>query len=80
MLERVVAARQLWRRASQRSWDLGTLMKYVCKVLIYHPPKKLPKRVFHHDSVLLQPAMNAGEFHSPRMRNHKPFGMIACHN
>ena len=39
MLERVVAARQLWCRALQQRWDLGTLMKYVSKVLIYHPPK-----------------------------------------
>lgn len=39
MLERVVAACQLWCRASQWRCDLGTLMKYVCKVLIYHPPK-----------------------------------------
>ena len=39
MLERVVAAHQLWCRALRRRWDLGTLMKYVCKVLIYHPPK-----------------------------------------
>jgi hypothetical protein len=28
------------------------------------------KLAFHHDSVLLQPAMNAGEFHSQRKRNY----------
>ena len=39
MLWCVVAARQLWCWLSQRRYDLWTLMKCVCKVLIYHPPK-----------------------------------------
>ena len=114
MLERVVAARQLWCRALQRRWDLGTLMKYVCNVLIYHPPKNdvgtrcrcsptlaqslaakmglgdineiclqgpnlssSQKWAFHHDSVLLQPAMNAEEFLSLRKWQHKHSGTIA---
>ena len=65
-LECVVAACQLWCRALQQRWDLGTLMKYVCKVLIYHPPKNLHSMIFHHDSVLLHPAMSAKEFLSLR--------------
>ena len=39
MLKWVVAARQLWCRVPQWRYDLGTLMKHDCKVLIYHPPK-----------------------------------------
>jgi len=40
MLERVVAARELWCGwVPQWRYDLGTLMKCVCKALIYHPPK-----------------------------------------
>ena len=39
MLECVVATRQLWRWVPQWRYDLGSLMKCVCKVLIYHPPK-----------------------------------------
>ena len=35
------------------------------------------KWAFLHDSVLLQPAMNAGEFLSLRMWEHKHSGMIA---
>ena len=39
MLERVVAARELWCWVPHWRYDLGALMKCVCKVLIYHPPK-----------------------------------------
>jgi len=39
MLECVVAARQLWCWLQHWRYDLGTLMKCVCKVSIYHPPK-----------------------------------------
>ncbi len=39
MLVWVVAACQLWRWFPHWRCDLGTLMKCVCKVLIYHPPK-----------------------------------------
>ena len=35
----VVAARQLWCWVPQWRYDLGTLIKCVCKALIYHPPK-----------------------------------------
>ena len=39
MLECVVAARQLWCWLQHWRYDLWTLMKCVCKVSIYHPPK-----------------------------------------
>ncbi len=39
MLECVVAARQLWCWVQHWRYDLGSLMKRVCKVSIYHPPK-----------------------------------------
>ena len=39
MLECVVAACQLWCWVQHWRYDLGSLMKCVCKVSIYHPPK-----------------------------------------
>ncbi len=39
MLRRVVTARQHWCWFQQWRYDFRTLMKCVCKVLIYHPPK-----------------------------------------
>ncbi len=39
MLESVVAARQLWCWVQHWRYELGSLMKCVCKVSIYHLPK-----------------------------------------
>ncbi len=78
MLKCVVAARQLWCWVQHWRYDLGTLMKCVCKVSIYHPPKNQHAICSHHDSALLQPAMNTGEIYSPRKWKHKHFVTIAC--
>ncbi len=39
MMNHSLVAQQLWCWVPQRRYDLGTLMKCVCKALIYHPPE-----------------------------------------
>ena len=48
MLERVVAARELWCWVPQWRYDLGTLIKCVCKAWIYHPPKSQHSSMIWH--------------------------------
>ena len=74
MLERrVVAARQLWHRALQQM-GLGDINE----ICLQGPNlSSSQKWAFHHDSVLLQPAMNAEEFLSLRKCEHKHSGTIA---